>query len=488
MASSTSAAVSSEPSLQKLVDLREYIADHSGYFYQQDGQTIEEMKAVEDLIAEYWDDLPEVYYTREEVVEIVTECESDLVLDGESDRISDMYDMVVDTYDASKSSTKSHWKNRQVSNLVKANGWLRYFRNAPDLLSDAVRHLRSTPSNTTVVQNLHTALSNSIILSQWKAETESESSLSYPLLTSSVITEICSKTVEFEGMRAAAAKADRTEAKLKAGQINAITMQDLARWQRLQPGALVSHFGPSRPNNVHEIPNFELNRRLYFKSWHHLKQSAKDLRYFPDYQKFCGRLRILCKEAGVPETKLDDDAKLSIDELKAHLHKRDPEYTVELSRSLLKEKDQEIKTLTQEKREQARIITCLTFRHLLERLPGGPNTNSTREWQTFLNNDILPNAEYDSRNGLNRKTGELTHPVAAVVSKFDGKFYNKFIDSARNLYSRLSTNIHQFEGKRFEVNGDWDPHELLLMRALTPHEDNIKNGEVDWDDERKRHQ
>ena len=153
--------------------------------------------------------------------------------------------------------------------------------------------------------------------------------------------------------------------------------------------------------------------------------------------------------------------------------------------------------------QQQEIITALVFRHLTEQLPPSPykgKTSSTDRWQEFWK-DALIKENKDKHLG--------THPLTNLHKSLSG---DRRVVDARNaitstsqegakghlyrvgveLFSTLSTNIHKYNGGQ-GVNGgvyivgdnQWGKTCRELLRTLVPIE--IKNGEVDWDAERKRY-
>jgi len=164
--------------------------------------------------------------------------------------------------------------------------------------------------------------------------------------------------------------------------------------------------------------------------------------------------------------------------------------------------------------KQQEIITALVFRHLIENLPA-PYTeegkeknekrpkNATDRWQFFWDNAIKK-----ENQDKNKKTHP--HPLTSFHNHISGE--KRAVDpngnitaasikcatdvyiSGKQLYSMLSTNIHKSKfgndssKTAYTVRDDqWGETYRGLLRALPPKEENIKDGEVDWEAERKKY-
>lgn len=138
-----------------------------------------------------------------------------------------------------------------------------------------------------------------------------------------------------------------------------------------------------------------------------------------------------------------------------------------------------IKEMELELGHQRRIITCLTFRHILERLPPHPKKRMeyTNDWANFWSN-AMKSAE---------KSGDDEHPLASLLNQFGTTPGSETVEEvAQAMYGTLSTNIHHFKGEGiYEVRDDqWDVLPCAILRAIVPQ--SKKDGSVDWVEERKR--
>jgi len=154
-----------------------------------------------------------------------------------------------------------------------------------------------------------------------------------------------------------------------------------------------------------------------------------------------------------------------------------------------------------------RYICALEFRHLLEHLtppcqPGTPFTNPAAgpRWEQFWKKALEDEATENASSTLKarahalkaiadariKKRGTLDRTGKIAISEVgqNGQVFRE----GKELYGRLSDNIHMFPAREFAVEGDWDPIVGDILRALKPLESNIDpvTGEVDWVEERKR--
>ena len=80
------------------------------------------------------------------------------------------------------------------------------------------------------------------------------------------------------------------------------------------------------------------------------------------------------------------------------------------------------------------------------------------------------------------------HPLTSIIKKFGVRSINEF--GGEQLYRRLSTNIHHFEGKFMIDDSQWDAAEGAILQALVPSivgesVDGESWKEVDWEKERR---
>ena len=140
----------------------------------------------------------------------------------------------------------------------------------------------------------------------------------------------------------------------------------------------------------------------------------------------------------------------------------------------------EIEELKREVQRQQRIITNLTFRHLLENLPPrAPKiTSSTARWTDLFSN-ALRSAQDHSH------LGRETHPLHDVLRKYHNTTQIKNVGIG--LYGTFSTNIHHFSNQFTVIDSQWNAPEADIMKALTPLPSNIVAAGIDWQKERERY-
>ena len=193
-----------------------------------------------------------------------------------------------------------------------------------------------------------------------------------------------------------------------------------------------------------------------------------------------------------------------------------------------------IEKLRAELEEKRKIVTCLQYRHVLEKLPKKNSTaftnlrpginpgGSTGDWQTTW--QLADKAELDIViEEYNISTGAVVGPARCAPASrllsrllqhdFDHRISNwrrilprpargappppppvliitnlsqwtewPSIEKGKNLYSSLSSNIHNF-GKSYDVHEiNWSSQEKLLFDWLKPKAFDGE-GNVDWDDE-----
>lgn len=126
-----------------------------------------------------------------------------------------------------------------------------------------------------------------------------------------------------------------------------------------------------------------------------------------------------------------------------------------------------------------RICTTLSFRHVLERLPAHTTKKEKESWEGFW------------KNAVDKANEGTPSPLSEIVKTYkfgkDTQHPSSQIKSVgAALYSRFSTNIHHFTGV-YEVKSDqWDDLDYSILKAITPLAENIQNGDVNWEKERKR--
>ena len=322
-------------------------------------------------------------------------------------------------------NTRNPWHEKRCQNLVELEAWSQGFSTGTGDMTTALKALAASMSNCTLqLIQLNTALSNSIVLARWKLLALNR--LKGHARTRSIFPEYSSEFV-----------------------INTMGGH--------------STLG----NRVHAF-----DRKIAIGLWRDLQDCAKDLTKNNEYKTFALKVADFCLRAGCPavtQNPLDN-----ISTLRAHLT-RGSAAEIELRKEL-----EQLRKLTL---FQQRIITNLTFRHLLEMLPPPPSSKSssaTARWKSFFTSAI--------RNAEAQQVHETSnHPLLPLLRKHPKKV-KEIEHTGGNLYGVLSTNIHHFQGE-FEIGADqWNQLEGDILRALTPLDQNRSDAGVEWDEERRRFQ
>ena len=104
----------------------------------------------------------------------------------------------------------------------------------------------------------------------------------------------------------------------------------------------------------------------------------------------------------------------------------------------------ELRALT---RKWQRIITNLTYRHLMEHLPGSnqlnaqgkPCTTSTDRWKSFVAQALQKAHEADEAS---------SHPLAKALTRFSSKAARRQLETVgKDLYGTVSANIYAFNAE-----------------------------------------
>ncbi|MCJ1461972.1 hypothetical protein MMC07_000572 [Pseudocyphellaria aurata] len=153
---------------------------------------------------------------------------------------------------------------------------------------------------------------------------------------------------------------------------------------------------------------------------------------------------------------------------------------------------------------QQQIITCLVFRHLLEHLPER-KTSATSDWRTFWIDAYIEAPKrkdhplhYLLDEGGKKLAGELEKKTKKEIRNLPANWTTKgtVYEIGNGLYSVTSKNIHGFKGDYdraiFDVRKDqWPKPFDDILEALRPKcfygEGHELEGEVNWDEERKRY-
>lgn len=205
--------------------------------------------------------------------------------------------------------------------------------------------------------------------------------------------------------------------------------------------------------------------------WHSLQEAVKACLLHKDHQMTSLKVAHFCLLAGCPMSAQNPATNLEL--LREHIASR-PSATREA------ELRREIDELRRESLLQQRIITNLTFRHLLENLPPGTakHRSATARWTDFFR-DALRNAQN------RRRTNPQPHPFDSLLHKY--RDIAQIETAGTLLYGTLGTNIHHFSNQYTILGDQWNALEYEIMQALTPLTTNIFAGEPDWQKERQRY-
>ncbi len=205
--------------------------------------------------------------------------------------------------------------------------------------------------------------------------------------------------------------------------------------------------------------------------WHSLQEAVKACLLHKDYQMTSSRVAHLCLLAGCPSSARNPFRNVEL--LREHTASRP---------SAMREAElrREIEELRRESLLQQRIITNLTFRHLLENLPPATtkHRSATVRWTDFFR-DALKKVQNQSQ------MNSQPHPFDALLHKYTNTTQIETVGTG--LYGTLSTNIHHFSSQYTILGDQWNALEYEIMQALTPIPSNIPAGEPDWQKERQRY-
>ena len=133
-------------------------------------------------------------------------------------------------------------------------------------------------------------------------------------------------------------------------------------------------------------------------------------------------------------------------------------------------------------REQDLILSCLTFRYILERLPYHRTKSEASNWTELWEKAVKE---------ANKSDGRVT-PVTQIIKSHGvyekGRDKPATVTQIKNvgsaLYNTLSTNIHHFTGEYKLGRDQWDVLPRKILEAIVPK--NTNDGTVDWEEERNR--
>ena len=159
-------------------------------------------------------------------------------------------------------------------------------------------------------------------------------------------------------------------------------------------------------------------------------------------------------------------------------------------------------------REQEQAITALQFRHLLEMIPDGgkapPQGQATSRWKDFWRQAVTEAfSEFSAQSPqLKSPLHELLHDQFNRASKRKDKHQNPLSQRAQldwlinetdisnhgqALYGTLSEVIHKYTSAEFSVSPTYSPGDLRILQSIRPDKNNVVDGAVDWDAEKKRY-
>lgn len=211
---------------------------------------------------------------------------------------------------------------------------------------------------------------------------------------------------------------------------------------------------------------------------------ARSVSYSREWRTFCEDIGRLCLRLGSPSVVYKPQEDIAT--LRHHLvTPKTPSRESEL-REL-----RELQAKVDEQKEQLfiqqRIITNLSFRHVLEALPGPkptgkkgkPAPSSTAQWQNFW--------EKTCKNAQTQKSSASgsspSHPLEPLLAKYG---FNLVKNVGDGLYGTLSTNIHHYSGEYKIIDHQWDKLPGDILKAIIPTQPRREDGSVDWNSEKER--
>jgi hypothetical protein len=210
---------------------------------------------------------------------------------------------------------------------------------------------------------------------------------------------------------------------------------------------------------------------VIFSLWGLLHRAAKKSLLHKENIMSSSKVADFCIRAGCPS--VTRNPVKNVERLRAHLATRS---------SAIREAElrREIEGLRSENQRQQRIISNLTFRHLLENLPptSSKKMTSTARWTEFFKNAV-ESSKSRSENASQK------HPLDALLSKYRNTSQIERVGVT--LYSTFSTNIHYFNSQYTVIESQWNTLECDIMKALVPMPSNVTADGTDWQKERERY-
>lgn len=217
-----------------------------------------------------------------------------------------------------------------------------------------------------------------------------------------------------------------------------------------------------------------------------LETKSVEFKEHHHYKTYSGNVKQFVREVGCSKT--GETPEENIVELRL-FYSTTIGFVAKLQENYLK-KDLENKKLN-------RAIVALEFRYLLEHLPDPKSTGDGAggRWMNFWER-ALQNEANDHLNSVPFPSKYLVEVMESYnPNRVDGK--SKVINKehqkgylfrmGKDLYSHLSSEIHRYRSTAYEIGDDLALTKPIqdILRALKPEK--YRDGEVDWEEERKRY-
>lgn len=314
--------------------------------------------------------------------------------------------------------TTNRWDDPQCQAMISSVTWLTAFIGGPHDVQPALSALSTSPNDCTrLLLRFLRLLENHTIIETWKTE------------ALDII------------------KRRETEHPLRLHDYKAFSISRYIQWQCERSDMVMTSLWKSLQRAVQKSPLHRENRISSLK------------------------VANFCTLAGCPSS--ERDPLTNVERLRTHLASH-PSATREA------ELCREIEALRSENQMQQRIISNLTFRHLLENLPpASKKMSSTARWTDFFQKAMKTSKS---------RSGDVSppHPLDALLGKYRNAGQVESVGVG--LYSTFSTNIHHFNSQYTVVESQWNTLEYDIMRALVPIPSNITTDGIDWEKERERYQ
>ena len=194
-------------------------------------------------------------------------------------------------------------------------------------------------------------------------------------------------------------------------------------------------------------------------------------------------VRNFCLEAGCPQT--SSNPFLSVDALRTTVFHAASTGRDSMLLARIKHLENQHEEQRKQLEKQSRIITNLSYRHILEGLSDFP-TKVTPEWKIFWNK-AFTTAENELKAPIaSGGTAAITHPLTKVLRDFNPMNRRNVKDVGERMYGTLSSNIHQYHGAYEVDRNQWDNIPGAILEALRPTEFDV-DGNIDWTKERAKH-